>query len=539
MKYFILKSCNIPFYIAILAGSFFLRGQPPQIEWQNRFGGANWQVSYGSQQTLDGGFIIGGRSDSNISFDKTENSKGNYDYWILKTDQGGAIVWDKTIGAASPFDNEDIFRSIFQTTDGGYIISGYSNSPMSGDKSEDAFEISDDFWIVKTDMMGNVEWDNTIGGNEADQPTSIISTSDGGYIIAGSSSSPISGDKNEECRGLKDFWVLKLNNTGSIQWQKTIGGSENDGIASIVQTVDNGYLLTGSSSSGISGDKTEDSRGLSDFWVVRIDSIGNVIWQKTIGGSGSDGIYKALGTSDGGFFLSGVSNSPISGEKTLPSKGMNDFWIVKIDENGNIEWQNVFGGSSTDSLFSAAQCLDGGFILTGTSDSPVSGDKTEPLMGIRDAWIVRTDSFGNLLWQKTLGGNLEDGFNSVHQTTDGGFFLSGGTNSQISGNIIHNPKGIIDYWIVKLFPENLSNKNFTNLNFNIYPNPTEKDLHIDLPTVYQSINISITDITGKLIQKQQFQNTSQINLELNSATGLYFLEIASESQKRVFKIIKE
>ncbi|MBL0098210.1 MAG: T9SS type A sorting domain-containing protein [Bacteroidetes bacterium] len=413
------------------------------IEWQNTIGGSDREEVFEVQQTSDGGYIIGGMSSSNISGDKTENSQGGYDYWIVKTDSIGSILWQNTIGGNS----NDRLNSIQQTTDGGYILGGYSLSGISGDKTENS--ISWDYWIVKTDSTGIIEWENTIGGDSVDYLYSIRQTADGGYILGGSSNSAISGDKTENSLGA-DYWIVKTDPMGQIQWQNSIGGNSNEDFRIINQTSDGGYILGGYSTSSISGDKTENSFGGYDYWIVKTDANGNIQWQNTIGGSSQDYLYSIQQTTDGGFILGGTSNSTISGDKTENNKGLYDFWIVKTDSIGNIQWQKTIGGNDWDRLFSIQQTVDEGFILGGFSGSNISGDKTENCLGWEDYWIVKTDSIGSIQWQNTLGGEWTDYLRSVKQTNDGGFILGGYSESDLGIDKAEINQGFVDFWIIKI-----------------------------------------------------------------------------------------
>lgn len=358
--------------------------QAPPIEWQNTIGGSGNDQLYSVDQTTDGGYILGGNSASDISGDKTENSQGNYDYWVVKLDASGSIQWQNTIGGSST----DELNSIQQTADGGYILGGHSSSNISGDKTENS-QGSFDYWVVKLDAVGAIQWQNTIGGWEFDYLYSIQQTSDGGYVLGGRSWSGISGDKTDTSRGGNDYWVVKLDSTGLIQWQNTIGGSINDFLISIEQTADGGYILGGWSSSDSTGDKTEDSQGGRDYWVVKLDIAGSIQWQNTIGGSGTDRLESIQQTSDGGYVMGGVSDSPISGDKTEDSLGGDDYWVVKLDTAGAIQWQNTIGGSGNDQLYSIQQTTDGGYVMGGYSLSNISGDKTENSQGNWDYWVVK------------------------------------------------------------------------------------------------------------------------------------------------------
>ncbi len=458
-----------------LAGIFFfiLTGTAQEIQWQNTIGG-NWSDHFRCvQKTNDGGYILGGYSDSGISGDKTENCNGDRDYWIVKIDSIGNIQWQNTIGGSL---SDDLY-SIQQTADGGYILGGSSLSNISGDKTENSIGPSWgswDYWIVKVDAVGTIQWQNTIGGSGYDYSYSIQQSTDGGYILGGQSGSNISGDKTEDSLGQNDYWIVKTDSLGIIQWQNTIGGSDFEDIYSIQQTADGGYILGGISQSDISGDKTENRLGSSDYWIVKLDSLGVIQWDNTIGGSLGEALYSIQQTTDGGYIIGGTSASDISGDKTencIGGPGYIDFWIVKVDALGIVQWENTIGGTSFDELLSVQQTTDGGYILGGFSKSRISGDKTENSIVKNDYWIVKTDSLGNVQWQNTIGGSSDDELYSIQQTIDGGYILGGSSNSNVTGDKTENNTGgfgAYDYWIVKLTVKYnlLSGKLFADLNSN-------------------------------------------------------------------------
>ncbi len=434
-----------------------------EIEWQNTIGGNLNDVLNFIQQTTDKGYILGGSSTSNISGDKTENCLGDFDYWIVKIDSKGNLQWQKTIGGS----NEDRLYSICQTSDEGYILGGYSDSNISGDKTENCKGLSD-YWIIKVDSLGVIQWQNTIGGSSFDQLGDFQQTTDGGYILAGTSQSNISGDKTENSIGQNDYWIVKVDSIGNIQWQNTIGGGSSEYLNSIQQTTDGGYILAGTSQSNIGGDKTEYGFGFFDYWIVKVDSLGDIQWENTIGGSLVDDLYSIQQTTDGGYIFGGKSHSGISGDKTITTNGGFDFWIVKVDSLGTIQWQKSIGGSEYEELRSIQKTTDGGYVLGGCSLSNISGDKTENSNGSLDYFIVKVDSMGAIQWQNTIGGSLADYLYSIQQTTDGDYILGGHTSSNISGDKIENSLGSSDYWIIKLTDNfNLiKGKLFADLNSN-------------------------------------------------------------------------
>ncbi|MGB3077401.1 MAG: hypothetical protein WBB36_18885, partial [Chitinophagales bacterium] len=430
MKYLFTLSIAVSCFLCSMASA----QTTPGIQWQKMIGGSSNDYMYSVIQTADGGSLIGGYSGSTISGDKTEANQGGFDYWVLKLGISGNIEWQNTIGGSSG----DQLYTVIQTADDGYLLGGYSNSNISGDKSE-VSQGNSDYWVVKLGASGNIEWQNTIGGNSVDYLNAVIETTGGGYLLGGYSESGISGDKT--AAGIGDFWVVQLNASGSIVSQYTIGGNSGDQLISIVQTTDGGFLFGGYSSSGISGNKTEASKGSYDYWVVKADVSGNIEWDKTIGGSDKDYLRFALQSDDGGYLLGGYTLSGLSGNKTEASQGGWDYYVVKLNSAGGIEWQNTIGGLNDDFLFSGIEVIGGGYLLGGYSISSVSGDKTAPKKGEEDEWILKLDGSGNIIWQQTFGGDGTEYLYSIAQSADGGFLLGGTSASPISDDVTEGATG--------------------------------------------------------------------------------------------------
>ncbi|MFC5269148.1 T9SS type A sorting domain-containing protein [Adhaeribacter terreus] len=358
-----------------------------------------------------------------------------------------AKVWDKTFGG----NDVDRLISLQQTSDGGYILGGYSESGISGDKSQ-ICKGTEDYWLLKLDNQGNKVWDKTIGGSYYDYLTSINQTSDGGYIMIGYSHSGNSADKSDNNRGLEDYWVVKIDSIGNKIWDKTFGGNKQDIPTSVVQTIDGGYLLGGHSNTDTNGDKTAVNKGsinTFDHWLIKIDSNGNKVWDKTIGGSSTDYLYYMDKTSDGGFIIGGASNSPISSDKTQANQGGLDYWIVKLNASGNKIWDRTYGGSNDDLIKTIQQTSDRGYILGGISQSGISGDKSQSSYGDRDLWIIKIDSTGNKQWDKTIGGSNREILGSLIKTMDGSYLINSTSNSPISGDKTQPSQGT-DAWLIKI-----------------------------------------------------------------------------------------
>ena len=425
-----------------------------EIEWQNSIGGSGDDWINSIERTFDGGYILGCSSVSNISGDKTENCIGNDDYWIIKVDLLGNIQWQNTIGGVG----SDYLMSIISTADGGFFLGGVSNSGISGDKTDNFIGSGNavDFWVLKTDSLGNILWQKTIGGSGNDFLNAVEVTNDGGYILGGRSNSNISGNKTENSFGQDDYWFVKLDSIGNVEWDKTIGGSSDDFLYSIQQTIDNGFILGGMSESNISGVKNENCIGGEDFWILKIDEIGTIQWQNTIGGSGSELFTSIKQNSDGGYLVSGSSASDISGDKTENSVGdlgYTDYWIIKTDSLGNIQWDKTIGGNCADRLNSLRLTNDGGYLLGGWSCSDISGSKTEKslsVLGYTDYWVIKMDSLNQIQWQNTIGGSVTDLYSTMNKSENEEIVIGGISLSNMSEDKLENCIGGWDFWILKL-----------------------------------------------------------------------------------------
>lgn len=264
------------------------------------------------------------------------------------------------------------------------------------------------FLFSHTIQSQEIFWQKRYGGSGLDNVNKIIPTKDKGYLVLSYSNSGISGDKTEPCFGDYDIWLLKFNLLDTLEWQKTIGGNKSDSPVGAFQMADDGFLILANSSSGISGNKTVASKGGDDFWLVRIDRTGNINWQKSIGADSTDSPNIFIRTTDGNFVACGTSASGISGDKTEKSRGRFDYWVVKIDQNAKIIWEKTLGGNQDDTVDGALALSDGTFTISGTSLSQANGDKTVPLIGNNDIWVLNLSSEGKINYQMALGTPIAD-----------------------------------------------------------------------------------------------------------------------------------
>ncbi len=354
--------------------------QPQYTYWAKSYGGNDVDAGSCIQQTADGGFVVVGNT---YSF-----GSGFSDFWVIKMNSDGSIVWEKCYGMAK----DEHAYCIQQTSDGGYIVAGGTNSTGLG---------SADVWILKLDENGNILWEKSYGGSGYDYAYYIAQTSDSGYIVAGTTDSFGAGND--------DVLIMKLSENGTVEWQKTYGGNDYEWVGNIVETSDGGYIFCG-------GGYFSNGAGLCDAWVVKLSSNGDIVWQKIYGGSDYDSAMYILPTSDGGYVVSGYTCSFGQGEE--------DIWILKLDSNGDIIWQKTYGdsGSNVQTFTPLERTSDGGYVVSG-----VFGN---------DIWIVKLDSNGDVVWQKKYGGTQWDEPAFITETLDGGFILTGyATSFGINGEL--------------------------------------------------------------------------------------------------------
>jgi len=361
----------------------------PVLTWEKSYGGSGYDCGNSVQQTTDGGYIITGYTGS--------FGNGSTDIWLIKTDSQGDTLWAQTFGGGG--DEEG--SSVQQTVDGGYIIIGHTRSFGAGNA---------DVYLIKTDISGVLQWLQTFGGNASDHGNSVEQTTDGGYIICGRTESFGNGGK--------DVYLIKTDGNGVEQWTQTFGGSSDDEGASVQQTTDGGYIICGLTESF--------GNGYEDIWLIKTDSQGDSLWTKTFGGSDSDEGFSVQQTTDGGYVVTGYTESTANGNRNIN--------LIKTDGSGNLQWEQKFGGNLPTAGVSVRQTTDGGYI--------VSGDGFAVGTASYDVYLIKTDATGLLQWQQTFGGNNEAFGKSVQQTSDGGYIITGGWS--------YVPNGQTDLYLIKV-----------------------------------------------------------------------------------------
>lgn len=471
--------------------------------------------------------------------------------------QAPAIEWQKTYGGLQ----SDLHNNLHQTSDGGYIHIG-SSSSNNGDVTGN--HGSGDIWVLKTNAIGDIMWQKCFGGSYLDIGTSIQQTSDGGYILAGITASH-DGDVSVNY-GYKDSWVIKLDASGNIQWQKTYGGPNDDSASSIRQTTDGGYIVAGYKSMApptlVGGNK--------DFWIIKLDALGNIEWEQTYGDpSGWEEAHSIEQTTDGGYIVAGYSSSPYG--YVIGNHGANDYWVIKITATGILQWQQSLGSSTNDVAQSVKQTTDGGYIVSGYSilqgdggspdydfwivklnstgstlwqnffggsmdDRPVGLDSTpdggcivagffysyDPITGFpqSDFGVIKLNALGNVEWQNSYGGTYNQGASSIQRTSDGGYIIGGFTQT---ANVTS------DFLVIKLAGNQLgTHENTIKSNISIYPNPAKDFVTIDhLPA---GATISIHDMSGRKIFNKKY---SEAKVSINTSafsSGAYIVQVDDQEK---------
>jgi len=374
---FILIFTVLPFFSALAA--------PPEEEWNLTFGGRYADGAWCLQETKDGGNILVGNFAS-----RGEGS----DLLLIRTDKSGKCIWSRIWGGSG----EDVGYFVQETRDGGFIVTGSTKSFTMGEEL---------LWLVKTDGNGSPNWDKTFGGfvsSSGDGGWSVNETDDGGYITAGYTQSM--------GNGRKDLWLLKTDAMGCKIWDKTLGGREDDVGMSVWQSRDGGYIVAGRTASF--------GKGGDDIWLLKTDSQGEELWNRTFGGKQDDASFQVVELKDG-YAVVGRTESGLDKNKII---------LIKVDPNGQKLWEKTYRGSSASSLQSTRE---GGYIIAGRIDNKKTG---------RDALIIKTDSTGRIEWSMTLGGGYDDMGTFAIQSKDGSYTLAGITSSYGQGNE--------DAWLVKI-----------------------------------------------------------------------------------------
>ncbi len=405
---------------AQLSMAAFAQG-PPNIEWQKCLGGSGAEGGRAVLPTPDGGCVF--TSPTNSTNGQVTGQHGADDVWVVKMDPQGDLDWQRALGGSS----FDYPVDILIANDGGYLICG---STFSSDGDVSANQGIRDAWLIKLANNGDLLWQRTYGGSNSDLFTGMVQLANGHLVLVGETRSD-DGDVSSN-HGESDMWVVELDPDGSIQWETSLGGTGLDAGHFIAVTSDNGYILQGTTSSN-DGD-VSGNHGATDLWVMKIDESGTMVWQRCLGGSGAEYEGGFTLTSGNGCLIVGATTSS-DGQVTGFHGGIFDGWAARLDAEGSLLWQRAYGGAGNEHLEGCILFGSDGFLLLGGTDSNDGDVIGEPLSS--DYWFMRIDGTGGIIWQRLLGGSGWDYPWDLASTADGGFLISGTTGSNdgdVSGN---------------------------------------------------------------------------------------------------------
>ncbi len=509
----------------------------PSITWQKTYGGSLHEYTWKTIPTADGGYAFVGFSDSNDG-DVLSESNGGTDLWVAKITSTGTIQWSKLFGGTGDEEGHDIM----QTADNGFLVTGYTGS-SDGDVVGHHGTSSNDFWVLKLTSAGVLEWNQCYGGTSSDEAAAMGKTTTGDYYVAGSTYSndgDVSGGNHSS--DISDFWVIKINSSGSLLSQKCVGGTDSDEGINMTITSDNGCILVGRTSS-TDGDAIAYHGG-QDMLIAKLTSSFTVEWSKCYGGTETEECNAVVQLSDGSYAALGYSSTHNNGDVTghHGSQGSDDFWLLKLTSAGAITWAKCFGGDGDDQANGLTKTMDGGYVMCGLTNS-TNGDVTGFHSGgffDPDVWVAKIDANGILKWQRCCGGSGQDESFNVFETSSNQFIVTAFTYSA-DYDITQN-RGSADGWIFNLAGASSVQENFLDDEFTVFPNPFTDHINVIFPlttaapekliltnSIGEQIKI-IEHVTPKLLQ---FINTKHLS------AGVYYIELIGTEYSILKKIIKE
>jgi hypothetical protein len=483
------------------------------VEWEKRYGGVGQDDLVTLSLTADGGYIIGGSSDS-PSQTQTQNavnainpnakyndSRGNMDYWILKLDRKGNVTWQKTFGG----DYADLLRAVVPTTDGGYMVGGYSNSPQSGDKTNTNFGEGGDYWILKLNDKGDIAWQQTIGGDKDDQLNALLQTPDKGYLLGGNSNSNATQSKSSNSEDGTDFWVLKLDEKGTPQWQKTYNYGTVDILTSMVQNPDGTVLVAGySPSTAQSRGNKKAPEGLDDYIALKISPTGEVLWERKVGSDGVDMLKKVIETRDGGYLLAGTTNN--SNNDSSSSKSGNNGIANNLGFNGENQQAANLKNQANQAVNQQVNDVN--------NDIKNQISQTGKALGLKEDSPLKLNSDAlQLNSPLTLGGGNGGGNNNSNNSKP-----LPPSRDKSTGF------GSTDFWVVKLKDKSKTEKQKASIE--ALPNPASTFTNIVVGYEYANGTATVVDLAGHQLASFAV-NSRTIPVDLtNYPEGIYIITIA-------------
>lgn len=519
--------------LILIAGKLF--SQPLVIDWQQCYVRGDLAGGYNIIKTANGYVIFGGTYSYSEQF---MYSLGDGDFLLIWTDSVGNSISENIYGG-SEFDYPSDME---RTLDGGFILFGETfsnNGDVNGNHG------SGDLWVVKVDSTGNILWQNCFGGSAIElRGLNIEMDVDSGFLCVGSTASS-DGDVTGY-HGSYDVWLVRFNKYGNLVWENSYGGSDLDVGTFAIHTPDGGIILAGATGS-VDGDvQCEYHGGTGDAWLMKLDSSGNIEWQNCYGGSDWDNITQIICTSDGGYLCSGNTSS--NDGQVFGNHGDTDLWVIKLDSLGNLLWQKCFGGSDQEFPNIFKPTSDGNYLIGGqshSSDGDVSGNHSAP--DYQDGWILKIDPSGNLIWQQCFGGDENEVVSDVLELENGKYIILGSTStSDNTGDVICDSHvGLGAVWLIQATDTTYAgiySMNNSNIKISLYPNPAVNTITFDyqLPPFAKRTSLKIINGLGKIISTFLLpDNQGKLMIDIQSyPPGIYGYTLVNDSFSRSGKFIR-
>lgn len=513
--------------ILLLTGLFLSQAaaQIGSISSQYCKGSTSSDIAVKQAKLNNGNKILITQSNSPASGDKTENSRGDYDFWVICLDQNDQIVWEKTIGGT----NIDLPSDLLISSDQNIYIGGTTKSPTSFEQTNSLYG-SWDAWLIKMTSSGNILWDKNYGGTALDGFSDLIELQSGNIMAFGSSASSNSGNKTSSSYGSIDVWCLKLNSNGTILNDWSIGGADIDTRPIVVQSGPNHLKLVCESLSNISGLKTENCFGSTDLWVLDLDTNCTIQQQKTIGGSDIDGVSDILLNNNGDLLILSQSWSNISGLKSEDSYGLMDTWLLLLNNDLDIVLQKTIGGVGQDYGSRIHELANGNIVVAANSDSPQNTFKTEANIGLMDVWMYAVDANFNFIADQTLGTTLDDNVVDLFMdpnATNISILANSSGSAQNDKTCVGN--GGYDIWGLTLNSTLQTNEIQPTTSLKVYPNPSTGVFSFEgLADLSGQLRIQVSNTYGQIVWEESITDANQqFTIE---SPGVYLVSILANDQ---------
>jgi hypothetical protein len=521
----------------------FLNAQSLNISNQSIVGSSGDDIIYIHPSPNGDGYYFIGESDGNTSFDKSEDSRGGYDIWIVKTDNNFVKQWDKTYGG----NQDDNFTQAI-VLDDRIIISSVSNSNTSGDKTMDLWG-TPNIWNICIDLSGNLLWQFQYGGAGGESRNDMLALSDTSVLIAIETFSDISGNKTQNKYGGRDIWLVEAAiSDGHIIQQNNIGSTGSEQFPKIVKSLltNKVFMVTISGSGNVDNDKTDAGFLNNDIWLTEIDVNLNIVRDKCFGGNSFEDVPRITIDNSDNIIIGAKSNSGISGNKTTPLittyfAGY-DCWIVKLDVNFDIVWDKSYGGTQDQAILSMYPLSTGELVINCNSFSNQNtGNKTSEYYGGQDGWVLFLDVNGNDILQASFGGSAGDAaFTIKHPIDPSKVILCSPSNSPVSGNKTVAPKGNADAWIGIL---DYSTAGILSLHKNnsitAFPNPSQGSVSINFNLLNEASNLTFLTVDGRVLESVNLSENTDSYTWYADYKGVVFYALKSQNTQMQGKLIFE